>query len=175
MSGFRILTLALLVPLASAAPALAAGASAALKAISAEGIGADVGTAEFTEGKDGLSITLSIKGIPDGEHGMHIHEKGDCAAAEKDGKKTAGLAAGPHYDPEKSGKHAGPQGQGHKGDLPKIEVKGETKTTVTVPRLKLADVTGRALIIHEGGDTYSDNPELGGGKARIACGVIQGK
>lgn len=175
MSGLRIFTFALLIPLTSAAPALAAGASATLKAITAEGIGADVGSAEFTEGKDGLAIALSIKGVPDGEHGMHIHEKGDCGAGEKDGKKTAGLAAGPHYDPDKSGKHAGPQGQGHKGDLPKIEVKGEIKTTVAVPRLKLADVMGRTLIIHAGGDTYSDSPELGGGKARIACGVIQGK
>jgi Cu/Zn superoxide dismutase len=33
---------------------------------------------------------------------------------------------------------------------------------------------GRAIVIHSGGDNYSDNPEkLGGGKNRIACGVIK--
>ena len=43
---------------------------------------------------------------------------------------------------------------------------------ITAPRLKLEDVSGRALVIHEGGDNYTDNPENGGGKSRIACGVI---
>jgi Cu-Zn family superoxide dismutase len=50
--------------------------------------------------------------------------------------------------------------------------KGDVKQTVTAPRLKLSDVQGRSLIIHEGGDTYSDTRESGGGKGRIACGVI---
>ena len=44
--------------------------------------------------------------------------------------------------------------------------------TVPAPRLKLSDVQGRALVIHEGGDNYSDNPENGGGKGRVACGVV---
>jgi Cu-Zn family superoxide dismutase len=44
--------------------------------------------------------------------------------------------------------------------------------TVIAPRLKLADVQGRALVIHEGGDNYSDQPENGGGKGRVACGVV---
>jgi Cu-Zn family superoxide dismutase len=43
---------------------------------------------------------------------------------------------------------------------------------VPAPRLKLSDIQGRALVIHEGGDNYSDTPENGGGKGRIACGVI---
>ena len=43
---------------------------------------------------------------------------------------------------------------------------------MTAPRLKMADVRGRALMIHEGGDNYSDNPENGGGKGRVACGVV---
>ena len=38
--------------------------------------------------------------------------------------------------------------------------------------VKLAEIAGRSLMIHEGGDNYSDNPENGGGKGRIACGVI---
>jgi Cu-Zn family superoxide dismutase len=43
---------------------------------------------------------------------------------------------------------------------------------VTAPQLKLADVRGRSLMIHEGGDNYSDTPENGGGAGRIACGVV---
>ena len=44
--------------------------------------------------------------------------------------------------------------------------------TVEAPRLQLSEIEGRTLMIHEGGDNYSDNPENGGGKGRIACGVI---
>jgi Cu-Zn family superoxide dismutase len=47
-------------------------------------------------------------------------------------------------------------------------------TAVIAPNLKLADVKGRAIMIHAGGDNYSDQPApLGGGGARIACGVIK--
>jgi hypothetical protein len=45
---------------------------------------------------------------------------------------------------------------------------------VTVPHLTLADVKGRSIMIHVGGDNYSDQPApLGGGGARIACGVVK--
>ena len=51
---------------------------------------------------------------------------------------------------------------------------GKTTTAVTAPRLKMADVMGRSLMIHAGGDNYSDQPApLGGGGARVACGVIK--
>jgi len=175
----RLATLALaaaILPLAATSPSLAesASASAAINKITADGIGAAIGTATFTDGKDGLEIAIDVKDIAAGEHGMHIHEKGDCAPGEKEGKKVAGLAAGPHFDPAKTGKHAGPTGQGHAGDMPKLNVTGaETKATLVAPHVKVADIKGRAIIIHEGGDTYSDQPELGGGKARIACGVIK--
>ena len=159
--------------LALASSALAEPVTAKINAISPEGVGAEIGKATFADGKDGLAISIEAKGLSAGEHGVHVHEKGDCAAGEKDGKKVAGLAAGPHFDPDKAAKHAGPHGAGHKGDLPKLAVSGaDVKATLVAPRLKLADVAGRALIIHEGGDTYSDTPELGGGKARIACAVI---
>jgi Cu-Zn family superoxide dismutase len=46
---------------------------------------------------------------------------------------------------------------------------------VTAPRLtKLSEVKGKALMIHAGGDNFSDQPKpLGGGGERIACGIIQ--
>jgi Cu-Zn family superoxide dismutase len=44
---------------------------------------------------------------------------------------------------------------------------------VLAPRLKLTDLKGRSLMIHAGGDNHADHPQkLGGGGARIACGVI---
>lgn len=86
---------------------------------------------------------------------------------------AAANAAGPHFDPEATKSHKGPDGAGHEGDLPKLVAKeGKISESVTVKDLKLADVAGRSLMIHEGGDNYTDQPENGGGKGRIACGVI---
>ena len=49
---------------------------------------------------------------------------------------------------------------------------GSTPTTVVAPRLSTSDLRGKALVVHAGGDTYSEPPALGGGGARIACGVV---
>lgn len=88
----------------------------------------------------------------------------------------AGLAAGGHFDPGHAGKHLGPAGAGHKGDLPALSVADDGKATkvVVAPNLKLADIAGHAIVIHAGGDNYLDDPKpLGGGGARIACGVVK--
>jgi Cu-Zn family superoxide dismutase len=141
--------------------------------ISSAGVGDKIGTVTVTEQSGGVKFQISVKGLPSGQRGFHVHEKGDCGPAMKDGQMQAGIAAGDHYDPEGHKSHKGPKGKGHKGDLPLLQSKGETiNQSVTAPRLKLADVRGRSLMIHEGGDNYSDQPENGGGKGRIACGVV---
>ena len=94
----------------------------------------------------------------------------------KDGKMTPGQAAGGHFDPKKTGKHLGPNGDGHLGDLPVLVVDkdGKATTPVVASRLKVADLKGHSLMIHAGGDNYSDTPKpLGGGGARVACGVVE--
>jgi len=102
---------------------------------------------------------------------------GSCEPAMKEGKPSAAEAAGGHLDPQKTGKHEGPEGHGHAGDLPVLMVDKDGKATQAVvsPRLKkLDEVKGKALMIHVGGDNFSDKPEpLGGGGARFACGVIK--
>src|SRR5215472_9837467 len=40
------------------------------------------GEAEFTEKKDGVEVSIQIKGAKPGTHGVHLHEKGDCSAAD---------------------------------------------------------------------------------------------
>ena len=143
--------------------------------IDATGIGKPVGTVTIKQTADGLELDTKLKGLAPGEHGFHLHENGSCAPAEKDGKATAGQSAGGHFDPDATKAHKGPGGGGHKGDLPKLEVdaKGEAKAKLKVAGLKLDDVKGKALMIHEGGDNYSDTPKpLGGGGTRVACGVI---
>jgi Cu-Zn family superoxide dismutase len=166
--------------LSFAAPAPAAAADAGKKvvihAIDANGIGKELGTLTLTDTQGGLRIAPDLAGLPAGVHGMHVHQNADCGAAEKDNAMTAGLKAGGHFDPGATGMHEGPFGEGHLGDLPYLAVnqKGKARTAVVAPRLKLADVVGHAIVIHAGSDNYSDTPApLGGGGARIACGVVE--
>ncbi len=140
------------------------------------GVGAAIGTVTASEHQAGVLLMPALTGLPPGLHGFHVHQTADCKPAEKDGKKQAAMAAGGHYDPDQAGSHAGPYATGHKGDLPALYVDADGKADLPLlaPRLKLADLKGRALVIHAGADNYADQPEkLGGGGARIACGVIK--
>jgi Cu-Zn family superoxide dismutase len=145
--------------------------------VNEKGVGKPIGSVTVTESKEGLVFTPALTDLPPGSHGFHVHETGSCGTNEKDGKPVPAGAAGGHYDPSGSKHHAGPAGQGHLGDLPPLVVaaNGGAGQAVVAPRVgKLAEVKGKALMIHAGGDNYADQPApLGGGGARIACGVIQ--
>jgi len=163
-----------------AAVALADAASSkvvAIDAITAQGVGAKIGTVALQDSTGGLVMKINLKGLAPGQHGFHLHANGSCAPAEQDGQMAAGMAAGGHFDPDKTGKHLGPLAEGgHKGDLPALTVAadGTAKETLIAPHLKLADMAGHAIMIHAGGDNYSDRPApLGGGAGRVACGVIK--
>ena len=133
------------------------------------GQGKSVGTVTFTDTKMGLLITPHLTQLPPGLHGFHVHVGNSCS--------DMGMAAMGHLDPTKTDKHLGPYNtNGHLGDLPALYVdqKGVADLTTIAPRLTVKDITGHSLMIHAGGDNYSDTPEkLGGGGARVACGVIQ--
>ncbi|WP_025855919.1 superoxide dismutase family protein [Pseudomonas sp. CHM02] len=156
--------------------AQAASLQVPVNLVSADGAPQPVGSVTISESAYGLIFTPDLKSLPMGVHGFHIHENGSCEAGVKDGVKVAALAAGGHFDPEKTGKHLGPYADGHLGDLPALYVNmdGTSNNPVLAPRLKtLAQIKGHALMIHAGGDNHSDMPKpLGGGGERVACGVI---
>ena len=144
--------------------------------VSRYGVGEKIGTINARDTPYGVLFTPQLRGLTPGLHGFHAHENPDCGAGEKDGEKIAGLAAGGHYDPKNAGVHEGPFGAGHLGDLPALFVsaEGTAKQPVLAPRLRLHQLEGRSLVIHAGGDNYSDQPKaLGGGGARMACGLIK--
>ena len=129
--------------------------------------GAMLGTVLIEDTDGGARFTPDLSGLTAGEHGFHVHVNPDCG--------MAGQAAGGHYDPANTGRHEGPDGNGHLGDLPRLAVGGDGRASVAVVarRVSVSAVEGRALMIHAGGDNYSDDPSpLGGGGARVACGVI---
>jgi Cu-Zn family superoxide dismutase len=162
--------------LISSLAAQAKTATVTMNKIDDSGVGASIGVLQLEDTKKGLLITPSLNGLPPGQHGFHVHGKADCGPAEDKGKQTAGMAATGHLDPKNTGKHLGPEStEGHSGDLPVLTVddKGLAQTAVVAPHLKVDDVVGHSVMIHAGGDNYSDLPKpLGGGGARIACGTL---
>lgn len=132
------------------------------------------GTAVFTETEGGLEAKIAVRNAPPGEHGIHIHEKGDCS--------DLGKAAGGHFNPANV-KHGflpqdGTSGA-HGGDMGNITVDSTGYGTL---RLTLAGLTldngprgivGRTVILHENRDDFGQPTGNAGG--RIGCGVIQEK
>jgi Cu-Zn family superoxide dismutase len=158
-------------------PAAFADYNVKMNAIDIKGIGVSVGSVRVSaDPKGGVVLTPDLKGLPPGDHGFHMHLKNNCSAMQKDGKLEPGEGAGPHFDPKKTHKHAGPTGGGHQGDLPllKVAADGTATAQMNVPGLKVSDFRNRSLIIHADGDNYAEQPKSnGGGGARIACGMVQ--
>lgn len=126
------------------------------------------------ETKYGVAFYPDLKGIESGIHGFHVHVNPDCGATEK----GLGMKAGGHWDPQENKAHSYPWAdEGHKGDLPALysSDKNEIKTPVLSPKIKtLEELKNHSLMIHVGGDNYHDHPQvLGGGGARMVCGVIR--
>jgi len=129
------------------------------------------GKASFWLAGDAVKIRIVVTGAKPGLHGVHVHEKGDCA--------DAGNAAGGHFNPDhvnhgnviKDGfKHA------HPGDLGNITVDstGLGVLDITVPRLTLDHgpygIAGRSIIVHENADDFGQPTGNAGG--RVACALI---
>ncbi|MEO7851984.1 MAG: superoxide dismutase [Cu-Zn] SodC [Rubrivivax sp.] len=157
--------------------ASAAETSVKLTLVDAQGANEAIGVVRIVETPYGLAFYPQLKGLPPGLHGFHVHENPSCGPANRDGTAVAALAAGGHLDPNGSKRHDEPWADGHLGDLPPLYVAndGSANQPVLGPRLKMADVMNRSLMVHAGGDNHADHPApLGGGGARVACGVIGG-
>ncbi len=142
------------------------------------GPGDAIGTITISDTDKGAVFKLALHGLPPGSHGFHAHENANCGPTMfSGGILIPAGAAGAILDPDQTGKHLGPNGDGYLGDLPVIDVDGNgiAEETLTAPRIKDIEVLkGRALVINVGGDNYKDTPLLnGGGGGRLACGVIQ--
>lgn len=150
--------------------------TAKIHKVNAAGLQQEIGTVKAMNEASGLALVINLRDLPPGEHGFHVHENGSCEPKEKDGVMTAALGAGGHYDPHGSGKHEGPAGNGHLGDLPvlKVGLDGTAKAQLLAPRLTVSMVRNRAIVVHAGADNFADAPQpLGGGGARVACGVFR--
>jgi len=159
------------VALAGGLAAAHAGSAAASKPVTVEikdAQGQSVGTALLSEAPHGVKIKLDVKGLPAGEHSLHIHQNGKCEAPDF-------KSAGPHFNGASGhGDHSGMPA----GDIPDfsliVAADGTGHATVVAPNVSLgADEHsvfsngGTAIVIHAvaGGTSTAAPP-------RIACGVI---
>ncbi|MBO1519671.1 superoxide dismutase family protein [Oceanisphaera pacifica] len=143
-----------------------------------QGTTLELGTIAVSETDYGLLFTPQLSGLTPGLHGFHVHQHPDCGPKTKDnGQVVPAGAAGGHFDPTDTGQHLGPYDvNGHLGDLPALYVdnEGHAKTPVLAPKLTaITEIQGHAIMLHANGDNFSDTPKpLGGGGARMACGII---
>lgn len=128
------------------------------------------GTVMFSETEAGVSVNANIVGLPAmSTHGFHLHEFGDCSAADAS-------SAGGHFNPAGE-PHGGPDSQPrHLGDLGNLTSNsaGIAQTEKVFTGLAFAganSIVGRAVVIHADADDLESQP-TGNAGARLACGVI---
>ena len=129
------------------------------------------GTATFSGEAGKVQVKVDLTGAPAGEHGVHIHETGDCSAADA-------MSAGGHWNP--TGQMHGHLGTtAHLGDIGNITVAADGTGTITTtnPAWELTgtganNVKGKAVIIHAMADDFMTQP-TGNAGGRIGCGVIE--
>ncbi len=127
------------------------------------------GVVTFTKEDGGLHVVAKLTGVPKGEHGFHIHEFGDCTAAD-------GASAGGHFNPTAM-QHAAPTAdKRHVGDLGNVTADDQGNVSLDYVDKHLAfmgpnSIIGHAVILHANPDDFTTQP-TGNAGGRIACGVI---
>src|SRR5690554_6412149 len=101
-------------------------ASVTLRKVTSEGASEEVGTVHFRDSQFGLMVTPDLEELNPGAHGVHVHDNPSCdPAPAHHGPAVPAGAAGGHLDPQGTGKHEGPYGAGHLGDLPNLIVEND--------------------------------------------------
>ena len=127
------------------------------------------GTVTFTKVEGGVKVVADLKGLAKGKHGIHIHECGDCSAAD-------GTSAGGHFNPMGESHGAPMDAMRHAGDMGNIEADATGNAHLeyidkNISFEGMASIIGRSVIVHKDEDDLKTQP-TGNAGARVACGVI---
>ena len=168
--GLMFLLFAGLIALAQTPAAKSAAPSKGISVLHPTAGNKASGTVTFTPVADGVQVHAEITGLTPGKHGFHVHEFGDCSAAD------AG-SAGAHFNPTNQ-PHAGPDATArHEGDMGNVEAdaSGNAKLDYVDHQISLTNdaksAIGRSVVVHAKPDDLKTQPS-GDSGARIACGVI---
>ena len=126
-----VVAFGVLLLIASAGVATAQGTKADAEIEDPEGN--TVGNAQITEDSGGAEITVEAEGLEPGEHGVHVHETGECGLPKFE-------SAGKHFNPGEA-KHGLKNWEGpHAGDLPNLEADEDGTATyeATTDRVSLS-------------------------------------
>ncbi len=155
------------------APAAApAGKTAVAKIMPTQGSNTR-GELTFTpDPKGGVHIVGSFTGLAYGEHGFHIHEKGDCSAPDAS-------SAGGHFNPDNMKHGARDAQERHAGDLGNLKADPYGMARIDIVDQHLSfdgpnSIIGKAVILHEKVDDFTTQP-TGNAGGRVGCGVIEAK
>lgn len=128
------------------------------------------GTVDFAMSGKNLLVRVSANKLSPGLHGIHVHEKGDCSAADA-------ASAGDHFNPTEQ-KHGGPRSKArHAGDLGNLVANrlGNAELEITIPppspTFAWSEFVGKSVVVHERADDLITQP-AGNSGGRIACGVV---
>lgn len=126
------------------------------------------GEVRFTEHGSDTLVEINLRHLSPGAHGFHVHEKGDCSAADA-------LSAGGHFNPDGQ-PHGAPETAHHRGDLGNVTAGADGTVNVNFHVKNLAltgddSIVGRALIVHAAPDDLATQPSGNSGK-RLACGIV---
>jgi superoxide dismutase, Cu-Zn family len=127
------------------------------------------GTVTFAKTGDGVEIVADVSGLTPGKHGFHIHEFGDCSAADA-------TSAGGHFNPTHKAHGAPDAPEHHTGDLGNLEADSSGKAHLTWKDKEMTmsgenSIIGRGVIVHAKEDDLKSQP-VGNAGGRLACGVI---
>jgi superoxide dismutase, Cu-Zn family len=168
--GLVLASLATLFAVAQTPAAKSATSSKAISVLHATAGNKVSGIVTFTPNADGVQVHAELTGLTPGKHGFHIHEFGDCSAADAS-------SAGAHFNPTNQ-PHAAPDAAArHEGDMGNVEAdsSGNAKLDYVDHQISLANdaqsAIGRAIIVHAKPDDLKTQPS-GDAGGRIACGVI---
>lgn len=135
-----------------------------------------MGTITIEETPNGLKFTPNLKGISQGERGLHIHQQPSCDVLIINGAVVPGGKAGGSFNPQRPDKQQEiTERNNPDAALPSLtfDSSNESHSPVYARHLKLKDLINHSLVIHAGVDNFSDVPlELAGPGTRLGCGVV---
>lgn len=131
------------------------------------------GTAKFTQSGKNVELDLNVYKLTPGMHAVHIHEKGDCSAADAS-------SAGGHWNPTTEDHGKWGHDQHHMGDIGNLNANKEGTARIVFKTDKWClgctdeskNIIGKSLVIHAAADDFKTQP-TGNAGGRVGCVEIK--